>query len=332
MIQAKNLTKYYGSHCAVDNISFTVPKGEILGLLGPNGAGKTTTMRMVTGFLRPTSGSISIADRSIAEESLESKRLVGYLPEFAPLYAEMMVYNYLRYVARVRQVDESRIPDEIRRVAELCGLTDVMHQAFQELSRGYRQRVGLAHAIIGDPEILIFDEPTSGLDPNQIVEIRSLIKNIGKEKTVIFSTHVLSEAEATCDRIVIIHRGRIVSDSTPSALRQSLKGGSMVQITLENATYEAVESALSPLNGVVEVTNAGARRLSERGPSERGTAEENIVQIRVSCDEEARRSVYRRIKSEDWILLELKVERQSMEDAFRELTEHNELKGKIDGR
>lgn len=326
MIQAKNLTKYYGSHCAVNNISFTVPKGEILGLLGPNGAGKTTTMRMVTGFLRPTSGAISIADRSITEESLESKRLIGYLPEFAPLYAEMMVYDYLRYVARVRGMAEAQIPDEIIRVAQLCGLADVMHQAFQELSRGYRQRVGLAHAIIGDPEILILDEPTSGLDPNQIVEIRSLIKNIGKEKTVIFSTHVLSEAEATCDRIVIIHRGRIVSDGTPAALRQSLKGGGMVQITLENATYEAVESALSPLSGVAEVTNAAGR-----DPAAGGAAK-NIARIRVSCSEEARRAVYRRIKSEDWILLELNVERQSMEDAFRELTEHNELKGKIDGR
>lgn len=322
MIQAKNLTKYYGSLCAVDNISFTVPRGEILGLLGPNGAGKTTTMRMVTGFLRQTSGSISIAGRNIAEEPLIGKRLVGYLPEFAPLYAEMMVYDYLRYVARLRNVPEADVLGEIRRVAELCGLGEVMHQAFHELSRGYRQRVGLGHAIIGDPEILILDEPTSGLDPNQIVEIRSLIKNIGKEKTVIFSTHVLSEAEAACDRIVIIHKGRIVSDGTPAALRQSLRGGSTLLLTLENTTYPEVEAALSALSGVAEVSNLAA---------ESGT-DDQTVRIRIVCDEEARRTLHRRINAEDWVLLELNVERQSMEDAFRELTEHNELKGKIDGR
>jgi ABC-2 type transport system ATP-binding protein len=213
IIRAQGLTKAYGSHLAVDNISFAVKRGEILGLLGPNGAGKSTTIRMVTGYLRPSAGSVHIAGQNIEEEPLASKRLLGYLPESAPLYPEMLAYDYLRYVARVRAVPDRDIVDELHRVADLCGLNEAMHQAFNELSRGYRQRVGLAHAIIGDPEILILDEPTSGLDPNQIVEIRSFIKNIGKDKTIIFSSHVLSEVEAICDRIVIIYRGKIVADS-----------------------------------------------------------------------------------------------------------------------
>lgn len=322
MIHATNLTKFYGSHCAVNNISFSVPRGEILGLLGPNGAGKSTTMRMITGFLRASSGTIAIAGEDIAENEVESKRRIGYLPELAPIYPDTMVYDYLCYVARIRGVGRADIGGELRRVVGLCGLGDVMHQAFRELSRGYRQRVGLAHAIVGDPDILILDEPTSGLDPNQIVEIRSLIKNIGRDKTVIFSTHVLSEAEATCDRIVIIHKGRIVADSTPGALRRSLQGGNVLQLVIEGAQAGAVVAAIRGIGGVAEVTDLTTAEDRETG----------VIRARVVCDEEARRAVYRRVRSEPWILLELTVERQSMEDAFRELTEHAQVKGKIDGR
>lgn len=320
MIQARNLTKYYGSHRAVNNINFDLDAGEILGLLGPNGAGKSTTMRMVTGFLRPTSGTIRIAGHSVTEESLACRRLVGYLPEFAPLYTEMVVYDYLRFVARIRNVEERSILEEVRRVAALCGLAEVMHQAFHELSRGYKQRVGLAHAIIGDPEILILDEATSGLDPNQIVEIRTLIKTIGKKKSVIFSTHSLGEAEATCDRIVIIHNGGIVADSTPKALRQSLRGNSVLNLTLENATFAAVESALSQLEGITEITEIGGQ-----------DQDDDLVRIRILCDDEARRAVHRRIKSEDWMLLELSAENQSLEAVFRELTEHVDDSGLSNG-
>ncbi|MEM7535494.1 MAG: ATP-binding cassette domain-containing protein [Chloroflexota bacterium] len=319
MIQITNLNKYYGSHLAVDNINLSVNQGEILGLLGPNGAGKSTTIRMVTGYLQPTAGSIQIAGENIQEEPLIGKQSIGYLPESAPFYPEMLAYDYLRYVARIRAIPAREIESEIRRVADLCGLNDVMHQAFNELSRGYRQRVGLAHAIMGDPEILILDEPTSGLDPNQIVEIRALIKDIGREKTVIFSTHILSEAEAICDRIVIINRGKIVADSTPGELKQSLQAGVILHITLENARYPAVQKALLSLEGVSSVSR------EKHGDGDAMT-------VRVVCTESARRRVYQTIRAQEWMLLALNVEGHSMEDVFRALTGHQQVKGRIDGR
>ena len=206
MIHVESLTKYYNDLCAVDQISFDISKGEIMGLLGPNGAGKTTTLQILTGFLRPTSGNIRVKDYSIYEDSLQIKKLLGYLPESAPLYHDMLVYDYLNYVANLRGINSSNKISRIRQLADLCGIREVMHKAINELSKGFKQRVGLAHAMMDDPEILVLDEPTSGLDPNQIIEIRDIIKQIGKEKTVILSTHILSEAEATCDRIVIINK------------------------------------------------------------------------------------------------------------------------------
>ena len=277
---------------------------------------------MVTGYLRPSAGTIRIAGHDIVEEPLATKRMVGYLPESAPIYPEMLAYEYLRYVARVRAVPGREIPGEVRRVAGLCGLDGVMHRAFNELSRGYRQRVGLAHAIIGDPEVLILDEPTSGLDPNQIVEIRSFIKDIGKEKTVIFSSHILSEVEAICDRIVIVHRGKVAANSSPEALKRSMRGSMVLRVTLENAGYLDVQAALSAVGGVHEVG-----RVTDYGSSSDGT-----VTVRIVCDEPARRAVYKRIRAEEWVILELDVEENSMEDAFRELTGHGRIGGKIGGR
>jgi len=224
MIHVENLTKYYNDLCAVDQISFDISKGEIMGLLGPNGAGKTTTLQILTGFLRPTAGSIRVKDYSIDEDSLQIKKLLGYLPESAPLYHEMLVYDYLDYVANIRRIDSSKKISRIRHLADLCGIREVMHKTINELSKGFKQRVGLAHAMMDDPEILVLDEPTSGLDPNQIIEIRDIIKQIGKEKTVILSTHILSEAEATCDRIVIINKGKIVANDTTETLKQSAGG------------------------------------------------------------------------------------------------------------
>jgi ABC-2 type transport system ATP-binding protein len=223
MIAIQNLTKYYGDLCAVDHVSFDIRKGEILGLLGPNGAGKTTIYRILTGYLRPTSGDIRVKDYSINEHQIEIKKLIGYLPEAAPIYHEMLVYDYLDFVADVRGVEGSRKSSHIKDLADLCSLDDVMHMTISELSKGYRQRVGIAHALLGDPEILVLDEPTSGLDPNQIVETREIMRRIGKEKTIIFSTHILSEAEATCDRLVIIDQGRIVADDNLEGLRQEHK-------------------------------------------------------------------------------------------------------------
>lgn len=223
MIKIENLTKYYGDLKAVDSVSFNIQKGEILGLLGPNGAGKTTIYRILTGYLSPTSGSIKVKDFNIQDNLLEIKKLIGYLPEAAPIYQDMLVFDYLNYVADIRGLAAEKKMAHLRDLADLCSLNEVMHFSINELSKGYRQRVGIAHALMGDPEILVLDEPTAGLDPNQIVETRDIIRRIGKEKTIVFSTHILSEAEATCDRVVIINRGKKVADDTVASLKESHK-------------------------------------------------------------------------------------------------------------
>ena len=230
MIKFENLTKYYGHFCAVDHISFEVKKGEILGFLGQNGAGKTTTYRILTGYLQATSGTILVKDFNIHDHQLEIKKLIGYLPESAPIYHEMLVFDYLNYVADIRGVAKEKKLSHIHDLADLCSLNEVMHKTINQLSKGYRQRVGIAHALMGDPEILVLDEPTSGLDPNQIGETRDIIKRIGKEKTIIFSTHILSEAEATCDRVVIINTGKLVADYTIAELRELTKTESLENI------------------------------------------------------------------------------------------------------
>ncbi|MGE5344003.1 MAG: ABC transporter ATP-binding protein [Candidatus Omnitrophota bacterium] len=230
MITFENLTKFYGNFCAVDKISFEVKKGEILGFLGPNGAGKSTTYRILTGYLQATSGNIRVKDYNIHDHQLEIKKLIGYLPESAPLYHEMMVYDYLNYVADIRGVPKKQKLSHIRDLAELCSLTEVMHKNINQLSKGYRQRVGIAHALMGNPEILVLDEPTSGLDPNQIAETRDIIKRIGKEKTIIFSTHILSEAELTCDRVLIINRGKLAADYTIEQLHELTRNESFEDI------------------------------------------------------------------------------------------------------
>ena len=308
MIHVENLTKYYGDLCAVDRINLDVRKGEILGILGPNGAGKTTTLRMLTGFIRPTSGTIRIKDYTIEDHSLEVRRLLGYLPESAPLYHDMLVYDYLSYVADIRGVEKGGKHSRIREMADLCGLGEVMHKPVAELSKGYKQRVGLAHAMIRDPEILVFDEPTSGLDPNQIIEIREIMRNIGKEKTVVLSTHILSEAEATCDRVVIIHQGRIAADGTMESLKQSASGDYAIHLCLRNAAVEAVCKELGAVAGVQSVdTKEG---------------EGAVVQVKLSCrsSDDLRPGIYERIKQTDWILLELYQERRSLENIFQKLT------------
>lgn len=311
MIHVKNLTKYYDGLCAVDQISFDINKGEILGLLGPNGAGKTTTLRMITGFLRPTSGSIRVKDYTIEHHSLEIRKLLGYLPETAPLYHDMLVYDYLDYVAKIREFGKEQIHSRIRELGELCGLNEVMHKPIGELSRGYKQRVGLAHAMMSNPEILVLDEPTSGLDPNQIIEIREIIKQIGKEKTIILSTHILSEAEATCDRIVIINRGKIVADDNTESLKRKARGESLISITLQNATFQLVESELSEIKGIDSI----------RAVDDIGEATQVVVSCQSSVD--LRGDIYRKIKQTDWVLLDFHQETKTLEKIFRELTVEN---------
>lgn len=230
MIQVIELSKNYGDVKALKGVSFEVKKGEILALLGPNGAGKTTTYRILTGYLKPTSGTIKVKDYDINEDIIEIKKMIGYLPESAPIYKDMLVYDYLNYIADIRKVSRSRKLSHIKELADICRLKSVMHKTIDELSKGYRQRVGIAHALMGDPEILVLDEPTSGLDPNQIVETREIIRRIGREKTIIFSTHILSEAEATCDRIVIMDEGEIKSDDTIENLRKATEEDSFEDI------------------------------------------------------------------------------------------------------
>ena len=311
MIHVENLTKYFNQLCAVDQITFDIQRGEIMGLLGPNGAGKTTFLRMLTGYLRPTSGIIRVKDYTIDEHLLEIKKLLGYLPESAPLYHDMLAYDYLDYVADVREFHSEQKLSRIRRLADLCGLNEVMHQPIGELSKGYKQRVGLAHAMMSDPEILVLDEPTSGLDPNQIVEIREIIKKIGKKKTIIISTHILSEAEATCDRIVIINRGRIVADGSTETIKQTASGEYLIRLSLENTEFTSVERELSSIEGIVSIAL--------------DNEEEGILGVRLTCKSSAdiRGEIYRRIKQTDWILLEFHQETGSLENIFRRLTQEN---------
>ena len=311
MIHVENLTKYYHTLCAVNQINLDVQKGEILGLLGPNGAGKTTTLRMLTGYLKPSSGSISVKGLSIDKHVLEIKKVLGYLPESAPLYHDMLVLDYLNYVAAIREIDRNQKPARIRRLADLCGINEVMHQPIGELSKGYKQRVGLAHAMMNDPEVLVLDEPTSGLDPNQIVEIRKIIKEIGKEKTIILSTHILSEAEATCDRIVIINQGKIVADGSTENLKQSAGGQNIMNLSLQNADFKKVEETFASINGIESVT-----RVAETN---------NALNIRFSYQSthDLRPDIYRIIRATDWIILDFHQETQSLENIFRELTKES---------
>lgn len=311
MIQVENLTKYYHTLCAVDQISFNIEKGEILGLLGPNGAGKTTTLRMLTGYLQPSSGNICVKELSTDSHMLEIKKILGYLPESAPLYHDMLVFDYLNYVAAIRQVNGNERTARIRQLADLCGINEVMHQPIGELSKGYKQRVGLAHAMMNDPEVLVLDEPTSGLDPNQIVEIRKIIKEIGRQKTIILSTHILSEAEATCDRIVIISQGKIVADGSAENLKQSTRGKNIMKLSIQNADFKSVRETLTDIQGLDDVTC-----VSE-------TDSLLNVSLSYSSTADLRPEVYRRIKETDWILLEFHQETQSLENIFRELTKEN---------
>ncbi len=310
MIDVQNLTKYYGDFCAVDGISLTIEPGQILGLLGPNGAGKTTTLRMLTGFFAPTSGTIKVNDLEMPRDTLKIKSMMGYLPESAPLYHNMLVFDYLDYVARLKGIND---PDarqtRFRELARLCGLTGIMAKPIGNLSKGLRQRVGLAHAMISDPDILILDEPTSGLDPNQIAEIRDIIKSIGKEKTIIFSTHILSEAEATCDRIAIINKGKKVADDSTDHLKAHARHKSVVRLTLMNADTPAALARLGALDNDLSITVAD-------------TPENEGISFDICCseDRDIRRDLYLSIKQTDWIITELSRQSQALEQIFQELT------------
>lgn len=307
MIEVRNLVKHYGDVKAVDDISFTVKNGEILGFLGPNGAGKTTTLKVITGYLSPTAGNVFVDDLNVLDDSMEIRKMIGYLPEMNPLYHDMQVYDFLEFVARVREIDKNQFRSRLNEVIALCGLKGVVHKNINELSKGYCQRVGLAQAIIHDPEILILDEPTSGLDPNQIMEIRRLIKNLGKEKTVIISSHILQEMQATADRMIIINRGRIVADGTVDALMSDFKGKTRLTLELKNADEAAVKKLQSLQEGVL---------LSQL------QTKDGILSAVLEYPNEIdpREQIFRQIVKNKWMLLEMSRHKTSLEEVFRNLT------------
>ena len=303
MIEVSNVSRVFGTFRAVNDVSFSIPTGQIVGLLGPNGAGKTTTMRMITGFLKPTSGTIKIDGTDITENPVESKRKIGYMPESAPLYGDMIVDDYLRYIARMQQQAENvKVP----LLCKECGLEEVMHKNIGELSRGYRQRVGLAHALMNDPEILILDEPTSGLDPNQVEDVRALIKEIGKTRTVIISTHILSEVEMLCSRVIIISGGKLVADSPTDQLRTRYGNAAVVRVNA-NATEAQLSESLKGIEGIqslsFEKAETGATAL-----------------IAIQGDLEIRPAVAKAVLSSGYDLYELSLQRNSLEDVFHILT------------
>lgn len=312
MIKVDNLSKSYGPARALDGISFEVARGEVVGFLGPNGAGKSTTMKILTGYLLPTAGRASIDDLDVVEKSLEVKRRIGYLPESTPLYTEMRVDEYLRFAAEIRGVAGSRVKQAVSRVVELCGLERVFGKNILELSKGYRQRVGLAQAMVHEPDLLILDEPTSGLDPNQIIEVRSLIKRLGEEHTVILSTHYLQEVEASCSRVVIINLGRIVADATHQELIQQAPAGPIVARI--RGPKDAVVSQLGEL-----VPTSAAEVLDETG---------DLVTIRLEAGSASNTSLQEGVAAlavkNGWGLVALERQDPSLEEVFRRLTTSDE--------
>jgi ABC-2 type transport system ATP-binding protein len=313
MIEVKDLTKDYGTTRAVDGVTFNVRRGEVLGFLGPNGAGKSTTMKMLTCYLSPTAGRARVAGHDVFDESIEVRRRIGYLPEDTPIYRDMTVKEFLEFAAAMRGMPTDKVDGRIREVGQRCGLGDVAGKLVGELSKGFRQRVGLAQAMLHDPDILILDEPTSGLDPNQIVEIRSLIKEIGREKTVILSTHILPEVQATCSRIVIISGGKLVADGTPEALRAREKGGRYrVVVESNGVAKEAIRDRLAALAGVARCELVS------------GEAGSHAFAIDAAASDDLRKPIFRAAVANAWTLLELARESASLEDVFRNLTTRDE--------
>ncbi|MBS7264908.1 MAG: ABC transporter ATP-binding protein [Treponema sp.] len=306
MIEVSHVSRNFGDFRAVNDVSFSIPTGQIVGLLGPNGAGKTTTMRMITGFLEPTSGTVTIDGIDICENPVEAKKKIGYMPESAPLYGEMIVEDYLVYIAKIYgQNPEEKVPA----LCAECGLKEVMSKNISELSRGNRQRVALAHALMNDPEILILDEPTSGLDPNQVEDVRAIIREIGKTRTVIVSTHILSEVETICSRAIIISGGKLVADSSIEELKNSIGTSSTVYVTVGGSGASGAVELAKSISGVTGVTA--------------NSVENGLTQLVVSVngDSEIRPALIRKLVEGGCDLYEAALNKNSLEDVFHTLTE-----------
>jgi len=311
MIKVENLTKRYAGQAAIRDLNFEVGKGEIMGFLGPNGAGKTTTMRILAGFMPATSGRASIAGFDIFEQSLQARTRLGYMPENVPLYSDMRVTEYLDYRAALKGVPHRRIAERVGDVKELCGVKDVEKKIIGALSKGYRQRVGLADALLHEPDLLILDEPTIGLDPNQIRQVRELIKNLGRQHTILLSTHILPEVEMTCSRVIIIHKGRIEACDTPENLLGKLRQAGGVLLEAKVGKDDGAEE-LKKISAVRDVTTDV-------------DGEWNVFSLRVESGADVREEVFRLATARHWTVRELTQRRATLEDVFVEITHADEV-------
>jgi len=308
-VSVESITKTYGFQKAVDNISFKVNTGEIVGFLGPNGAGKTTTMKIITCFMPPDAGIVKVGGLSVLDHPTEVKKHIGYVPESNPLYKDMAILDYLAFSAEIQGVPKAKIRERILEMVQVCGLKNERHKKISELSKGYQQRVGLAQALIHNPEVLILDEPTSGLDPNQIVEIRELIKRIGREKTVILCSHILAEVEATCDRIVIISGGKLVADGTATTLRKQAQNKEIVKVVIEDGERNEIFKALQQID-TIELVDL----LPEYTQA---------FEILSKTDTNSRKAIFRLCVDKGWSLTEMTPVERKLEEVFRDLTIHN---------
>jgi ABC-2 type transport system ATP-binding protein len=308
MIQVENLSKYYDREKAVENISFTINDGDILGFLGPNGAGKTTTMKMLTGYMPPTNGKITVDGLDLVDHSIEIRKRIGYLPESAPLYPDMNVLDFLNFICEMREIFAHSRSERLKEIVKVCGLENVTWKDIGELSKGYRQRVGLAQALIHDPDFIILDEPTSGLDPNQIVEIRNVIKEIGKKKTIILSPHILPEVQATCNRIIIIHQGKIVADGSIDEITSGFTGRQQIKVMLKGDGSQ-IRERIKTLQFITII-------------NEFKVDSDNIFgfTLRSKDQKDVREPIFDWVVQNGWKLLGLQSTEKSLEDVFREIT------------
>ena len=309
MIELNNITKYYGNFPAVTDISFKIDKGEIVGLLGPNGAGKSTTMKMITGYIPPTSGELSIDNYDIVQQSIEARKKIGYLPETVPLYTDMTVYSYIEFMGKLRGISSKTIKNKVNNVIEICKLGDYRSSLISKLSKGYRQRVGIAQAIIHEPEVLILDEPTIGIDPNQVVETRQLIKNLSGEHTLVLSSHILPEVSTICERVLIINEGEIAASDTIENLSSLVSGTSKIEIDIIGSP-QSVQNAIEKIDGVKAIDLWVKKSANEF----------TTFSIETDISKDIRSEISKTIINNNWELLRLEAMGMSLEDIFLKIT------------